>query len=293
MKNILCILSLFSLTIALSSCNNNAHDGAESGLAVTLISNNGTLNDEINDVTIWFFDANDILVKEFQFDNPIAVAKNLLQLSEGTYSIIAVTNMANSFSHNANINVTTLQELLININESSSSPIHSHYGLGKATVNTERVSRVEVQLNRSMAQMQFSIRNTPAEVVSAHLQMLNSSKGYYPGISRLHSDVNTVDFGQGIPINGNLLFSSKNVMPTVATTVRSDNVQTQMQLSFIYANGGELSFTLEAPALLNGGEYSPEISYSALRPGKITVLSSINGWVELPPKQGEILNPDR
>lgn len=282
---------LLSPIIMLLSCCDNNHNN-ENGLSLSITLNQ--TDDEINDIAIWVFNNNDVLDAEFYFDSPEALTKDLIQLPEGEYTVVAVTNIKNTFTHNAIPGTTTLQELLITINDPSSSPIHSHFGVAKALLSADEVTRISLLLNRSMAQMQLSIHNTPAEVIKAHLKVLNSSTGYYPGISRLHSESVAVDFGEIILTNGSLVFDDKNIMPVVSLLTRDADttLKTSMQLTLHYNNGGILSFTLQSPALQNGGIYTPEINYSSLRPSVTTIISPINGWIEQPSLNDEILNPD-
>lgn len=283
------LIYLLIALISLASCTDDAHQ-SEQGLAVTLQQS----GDAIHDVALWAFDAQGILAAEFYFETPQAVAKELISLADGSYTIVAASNIKKAFAHNAVVGKTQLNELLITINEASSSPIHSHYGVSQAILTAGIVTRVNLSLNRSMAQLQFTISNVPVEVVSARLQVLNSSIGYYPAINRLHPQSQAVDLGSIGVENGALTFADMNLMPVVPLNTRAEdtNLSTLMWLTLTYANGGVLSFALEAPALQNGGVYTPNINYSVLRPGAITLISSINGWIEQEAIHGEILNPE-
>lgn len=83
-------------------------------------------------------------------------------------------------------------------------------------------------------------------------------------------------------------------MPVVAMPTRADeDIKTSLQMIFVYENGGRLTFDVETPMLQNGGVYTPIIEYSVLRPGIVVEINDINGWIELPAIEGEILNPNR
>ena len=272
-----------------TSCCKDSDSDCKKKIIVTLVST----EDPITDVTLWTFGADNTLKQIYEFTSLQDASITITHLPVGEYQIVAVTNTNDAFTHNSVIGTTTLSELLLTINNPSLSVAHSHYGATTVTMEQGRVSKAQIALRRTMAEMQFTIKDIPSEVVSAQLYVLNSSIGYYPGASRLHSDVATVDLGHITPQSGLLQFDNKRLMPTVSMpTKAAGDVKTILKLILHYDNGGELPFHVETPALQNGGVYTPVITYSQLRPGITTEINTINGWVELPPINGEILNPN-
>lgn len=289
-KNVsFCIIRCVLCIVLLASCGKDVHKD-ESGIAVTLTNT----TDPITDVTAWVFGTDNILIAQYEFSSSQEVASTVIKLPDGEYKVVAATNLKDAFSHSSTVGTTTLENLLLTINAPSSSPAHSHYGAGAAKMEQGRINRAEITLSRSMAEMEFTVNSVPSEVVSAELQVLNSSKGYYPAIQLLHRDVAAVDFGTTTPQSGKVIFKNRRLMPVVAMPTRADeDIKTSLQMIFVYENGGRLTFDVETPMLQNGGVYTPIIEYSVLRPGIVVEINDINGWIELPAIEGEILNPNR
>lgn len=270
-----------------TSCDKSAHH-EEEGIVISLTNT----TDLIEDITIWAFGSDNLLKYHYDFSTAQEMALTPLKLAVDKYTIVASTNLTHGFSHNTEIGIS-LENLLISIDDASSSPQHVHFGTATATMNKESITSAKIGLSRTLAELQLTIRDVPSEVVSAQLRVLNSTKAYYPGTSILASDREVVDYGEEIPNENMLLFNNKRIMPVIATPTRGDDkVTTHIELLFKYNNGGEISFELEAPAIQNGGVYSPEIPYSILRPGNIILINEINGWIGMTPIEGEILNPN-
>lgn len=277
---------LFAATI--HSCKDN-HD-MEAGLALTLSL---LQQDETDDITLWAFDGQDVLREHKSYVSAKEVAASLIQIPEGKYTLVGATNLKESFMHNAVVGTTRLEELLVVISNASASPTHIHYGVATADVKQSGITYASMALGRSMAELSFEIVNVPAEVVSVKLEVLNSSKGFYPATSRLHPETTTVDFGQVAVTDRKVVFPLKRLMPTVATVTRADNdLKAELRMTLNYIDGNSLTFELETPVLQNGGTYTPKIEYNTLRPGMVIEINTINGWIELLSIQGEILNPD-
>lgn len=275
------------LMAVVSSCSKSDHN-TEKGLAVALSL---VQADRVNDVILWAFDANGVLRQEYNFESPKELTSKLLDIPSGKYTVVAASNLNESFAYTTSMGTTRIEELLITINNASSSPSHSHYGVATVDVATSGISYAHVSLTRSMAELSFTVTGVPTEVASAKLEVVNSTKGYYPGAARLHNETATVDFGQITPSNGRLEFETKRLLPTTSSATRSDDLKTMLRMTMVYTNGGILVFDIEAPALQNSGIYTPEITYATFRPGVVIGITPINGWVELPPINGEILNP--
>ena len=56
---------------------------------------------------------------------------------------------------------------------------------------------------------------------------------------------------------------------------------------------GISTFNAEAPAMENGGTYTPEVVFDIFRPGITVTITEINGWIKGETTEGEILNPNK
>lgn len=289
MKRILLYVICVLFAAGINSCSNDDLD-TETGLVVALSI---LQQDAVNDITIWAFDAQGVLRQQYDYPTAKEAAATLIHIPEGKYTLVGATNLKESFTHNATAEITRIEELLITIRNASSSPAHAHYGVVTADVKATGITRATLSLNRCMAELSITIVNVPTEVVSAKLEVLNSSKGFYPAVSKLHPESAMVDLGEVRASDKKMKFPLKRLMPTVAAISRTESEpKAQLRLVVNYSDGNSLTFELETPAIQNGGEYTPQIEYSILRTGVVINITTINGWVELPPIYGEILKPD-
>jgi hypothetical protein len=87
--------------------------------------------------------------------------------------------------------------------------------------------------------------------------------------------------------NGHVAYNMIRLMPTAAA-----QDHTLIRLEVLKYDNGTVTAFVEAPVMKNGGVYKLVVPYSQLRPGEIYILSEINGWQDLTPVDGEILNPN-
>lgn len=278
------VLALLSFT----ACHSDDFN-ADLGVAVALQIK---VNDPVNDVAIWAFNDQQKLAEEFYFESPDELASTRLKLSAGNYTLVAITNMGDAFAHNAQKEVSTLDDLLVVINDPSSSPAHLHYGQNAIQVENESCQRSTIMLNRAMTEMTFSISNVPSEVTGVEMWVVNSAKGGYPGIEKLTTETERVSFGLMKPEQGKVQFTTKQLMPTVSSVNTRSSSKANLEFTMNYDNGVSLTFQAQTPALNSGGIYAPVITYSLFRPGITIEIDEINGWIELPPIQDDILYPN-
>lgn len=292
MKRIYFITLCIMAVTFLSSCCKDKHE--DNGLAVSLDMQNSP-NDSISDIYLWAFDANSVLVAQYHYASTRELGLAVLPLPAGSYKIVAATNIVKPFSFDSKIGTTKLDDFLILLNNASASPSHAHYGVQSVTTEPDCLTRTSILMNRVLAEVRFVIKNVPPEVVSAHAMILNTSKGFYPGISKLSGDTAVADLGKIMPVNGTLSFQPARIMPVVEPPTRADGqdgLKTMLQVDVVYSNGGAIQFLAVSPVIKNGGIYDISVLYSIFRPGIKVGISSINGWSASEPINGEILNPD-
>ena len=321
MKHTLYLIAI-SLLVMMAGCAEKNHD-VEYGAVLTLTEPN---NDPVNSLHLWVFDADGRELSEHRYSSYSEVAGTLLPLSVGNYTFVAATNITEPFvvekgtgtgstdknsAENAGGSATTdLVRLYIRLTNPSASPAHVYYGVQQATVAAEGITRVPITLNRALAEISFTIKNIPAEVQKATLKVTNTAEGFYPGIGKLSAQTAIASLGEQTPVGGVITFPMQRMMPVVKPAAtdaagsrslgstempRSDDTElkTLLQLTVTYTNGTTLTFDLEAPAILNGGTYIPEVEYAILRPGLTVEINGINGWTEMQPIEGEVLNPNK
>lgn len=289
MKYTLYIL-VISLFVTIAGCNKESHD-TECGAVPALTEQK---NDAVNDIHLWVYDHNGKEMSQHSYSSYTEVAATLLPLPAGEYTFVVATNLTEPFKvQKGTAAATDLENLYVKLNGPSASPAHAHYAVQHTTVSAEGITRVPLAMNRVMTEMGFTIKNVPAEVVKATLQITNAAEGFYPGIRKLSPQTALVSLGEQYPADGVLSFPMKQIMPVIMPMNRSGEAtpKTLLQLTLTYITGDTHIFDLEAPATQNGNTYMPEIEYSILRLGVTIEINAINGWVELPPISGEVLNP--
>lgn len=283
------ILWLACITIlALTSCSKDSHEEKQ-GLAVSFTMPN---DDAIDDIHLWIFNSNDVLEDEYSFKSAAAMASKLLPLAAGKHMIVAGINLTAPFSYSTTIGSTKIDELLVLLTDAKASPSHAHYGIQTVNVKDNGITQVEVNMTRVLAELQFSIHNVPAEVVSVEAEVLNCAKGFYPGTGKLTEETAQVDMGKQTPASGDVNFPLLRVMPVVTpVTGRAvEEAKTQIRFIFTFNDGKSTTVEVVAPIMQNGGSYTPEVEYETLQQDLIVDITGINGWGENPPIGGEILN---
>lgn len=279
------ILWLACITIlALTSCSKDSHEEKQ-GLAVSFTMPN---DDAIDDIHLWIFNSNDVLEDEYSFKSAAAMASKLLPLAAGKHMIVAGINLTAPFSYSTTIGSTKIDELLVLLTDAKASPSHAHYGIQTANVKDNGITQVEVKMTRVLAELQFSIHNVPAEVVSVEAEVLNCAKGFYPGTGKMTAETAQVDMGKQTPVNGDVNFPLLRVMPVVEPTPMraAEETKTHIRFIFTFTDGKSTEVEVIAPIMQNGGTYTPEVEYETLKE-KVTVdITGIPDWVEDPSMGG-------
>lgn len=296
---IMCLLAMLC-----TACDKDAHKD-EKGVTVSL-SLPG--EDAVNDTRLWVYQPDGLLLKEYHDTNPQELS--LKPLAPGDYVLIAATNLVAPFSTDQAMadGVKPYEGLLFQLDEPSASPAHAHYGVQTLQVDADGMAHAEVKMSRILAELQFTIKGVPAEVVEVEASITNVAKGFLPYSRQLLPATEVAHLGKVSPQNGVISFPLqrlmpvvKRLMPVVDPAVKRQTrvadvpttVTTHLQFTFRYANGNTITFDAEAPAMENGGTYTPEIKYEQFRPGVTLQINAINGWVELPDIHGDLLNPSK
>ncbi len=301
----LCLIAATSF----SSCHK---DHAECGLAVTA---NLPTDDVPGEVRLWIYKADGALVSEYRYSTIRELGKQRYALPTGEYVLIAANNLVAPFSTDMLVanEAKPYENLLFALDEGSASPAHAHYVAQQVSVDAHAPKRIELKMNRILAELQFTIKGLTEEVERAEIQVMNAAKSFTPYSSRLLPEAEVVNLGSGTPQNGVIAFEMRRLMPVVALAENQNQnlnstesltlaknqsraeaeVKTLLQFTFYYKDGSTILCNATAPRLENGGTYTPVIDFTLLRPNIVVEINGINGWVEGETSEGEILNPNR
>lgn len=283
-------------TMLFTACDKDAHKD-EQGVIVSL-SLPG--EDAVSDTRLWVYQPDGLLLKEYHDTN--AKELSLEPLAPGDYVLIAATNLVAPFSTAQAMadGVKPYEGLLFQLDEPSASPAHAHYGVQTLQVDADGMAHAEVKMSRILAELQFTIKGVPAEVTEVEASITNVAKGFLPYSRQLLPATDVAHLGKVSPKDGVISFPLTRLMPVVKPVGKPQTrtadvpttVTTLLQFTFRYADGNTNTFDAEAPAMENGGTYTPEIKYEQFHPGVTLQINAINGWRDNTPIDGEILNPN-
>jgi len=279
---------------ALTSCDKNAHEG-ENGLTVSLSMPN---KDAVSDIRLWVYQSDGAPIDEYHYATAGELSSTLLPLPAGDYVLITATNLVSPFSPDMAVGsgVRPYEGLTFRLDDASASPAHAHYGTQAVKVSGDGTTHAEVAMSRILAELQFTVKGVPANVVKAEAKVVNTAKAFLPYNGQLIPYTDIADLGSAVPEKGVISFPLKRLMPVVSEQTRADggeSTKTLLQFTFHYADGSAITFNAEAPAMENGGTYTPEVVFDLFRPGITVTITEINGWIKGETTEGEILNPNK
>lgn len=266
--------------LTLTSCCKDSHEEKQ-GLAVSFTMSN---DDAINDIHLWLFNSNKVLEDEYNFNSTTAMASKLLPLVAGEHTVVSGINLTAPFSYSTAIGITKMDELLVLLTNAKASPSHAHYGIQAVNVKDNSITQAEIKTIRVLAELQFSIRNVPVEVVSVEAEVMNCARGFYPATGKLTEEMAQVKLGKQAPVGGDVNFPLLRVMPVVEPIEVRAAVETKTHIRFIFtfSDGKSKEVEVIAPIMQNGGSYAPEVEYDTLK-DKVTVdITSIQDWEDDP-----------
>lgn len=278
---LIAICACSMVAILLTSCQKD--EVKEPGIAVALETE--CKQDNFTSASVFIFDKEGILRHEQYFDNFYTLASTAFPMSVDKYTVCVVSNVKPDYDAEAIVGKTTLQDL--RIAQAKPNPVHAHFGLSGIGVEPLDLSLATIQLYRMLSELQLTVTEVPVDVVNIDATVENAASAMLPAAKKLSVDKTPVPFGKGDVQNGHVAYDMIRLMPTADAQDYS-----LIRLEVLKSdNSTEMAF-VEAPVMKNGGVYKLVVPYNQLRPGEIYILSEINGWQDLTPVDGEILNPN-
>lgn len=262
---------------------------------------------ELTDIHLWVFGADGLLKESRTFATLDEAQGVRLTLPAEACTLVAATCPDSHYSlGSVKMGETSLDGLLITLNDASSNPPHIQSGAVGVTADaqTARITPVRV-----LSELQFTIRNIPSDVVKVRAEVLNCARGFYPGVNRLAKTTETVALGEIVPAGGKAEFPLRRLMPVVSQTAENPayrtattaitavsgsratqeaEYDTRMAVHMTYSNGETLTFEVSAPPMKNNGSYTASTEYGQLEKDVVLKLTPINGWTESDTVKGNI-----
>lgn len=232
--------------------------------------------DDLKGIRLWIFDRNEVLLSEQQFADLEEARSANVALPAAPCTLVAATCPASHYTCEAVPGKTRLGELVITVNEAGSNPPHIQSAVAEVIAESKQV---EMRMSRILSELEFSLKNMPAEVVKVRAEVLNSADGFYPGTVRLTDRNTTIYLGELAPdAEGNVRFPLIRLMPVITKPIsRADVVPTQMLVTLTTAKGEEVKFDVVAPTLESDEYYDPEAGYELFKEGAV-VVATIKDW---------------
>jgi len=242
-------------------------------------------SDRTGAIKLRIFNSEDVLIKDIDYSSVNELSKTLFDLPFGDYTIVETSKTQNIFVVNEEIGNTKLQDLCMILKKPSSSPEEAFYGVKKIKVKTEEFMPIEIQMNRVFAEIHVTVIEIPDVIIKVSGEVINTAKGFYPGIEKLTSDTADVELGKVNVVNGTAVIPTRRLMPVtnsvLTKTENSFETQgTQIEFKFFKKDGVMFEFMAQMPIIKNGGIYSHEFKFNNFMPELVLNLIHITDWRE-------------
>lgn len=277
MKNIQSIyrlILLFLPCLYLASCIHEHPEGT--GNHPVTLTWTSKQPDELKNIRLWIFDEKEVLIREQQFSDINEARGADIELPATPCTLVAATCPASHYTCPVTPGTTRIADLLITVNAPGSNPPHIQSGVAVITAQSQQV---ELRMSRILSELEFSLKNMPAEVVKVRAEVLNSADGFYPGMNKLTDRNTTIFLGELTPdADGNVRFPLTRLMPVTNVPLsRAEANATKMAVTLSTVKGEELKFDVVAPTLESDEYYDPEAGYELFKEGSV-VVATIKDW---------------
>ena len=277
---------LLCVPCLLASCDHDVHDGEEEGgLSVSLTwADEADQGTEVNDVKLWIFNADDgSLVEEKHYGSAKEVASQRFVLPEGSYRILAATNLTEPFTIGEQTRaLTNWNNIQIGLTNPKDVRNNAYFGVADVKIDNKEGSYVVQNPMKSvLSELTVIIENVPkgTEMSGKALDCAcclfptqKNSDGEYglPSIDPTEVEIPTI-----LATESTLKSEVIRLMPTIQGSPAS-----HVYLRLLLPNGTLQEFDITAPKMNVGGKYELRFKYEEMQP-KMNLDATINGWTNL------------
>ena len=277
---------LLCVPCLLASCDHNVHDGEdEGGLSVSLTwADEADQGTEVKDVKLWIFNADDgSLVEEKHYSSAKEVASQRFTLPEGSYRILAATNLTEPFTVGEQTRaLTNWNNIQIGLTNPKDVKHNAYFGVADVKIDNKEGSYVVQNPMKSvLSELTVIIENIPkgTEMSGKALDCAwclfptqKNGDGDYglPSIKPTEVELPTL-----LATESTLKSEVIRLMPTIQGSSAS-----HVYLRLLLPNGTLQEFDITAPKMNVGGKYELRFKYEEMQP-KMNLEATINGWTNL------------
>lgn len=277
---------LLCVPCLLASCDHDVHsDEEESGFSVSLTwADEADQGTEVKDVKLWIFNADDgSLVEEKHYSSAKEVASQRFTLPEGSYRILAATNLTEPFTvGEQTMALTNWNNIQIGLTNPKDVKHNAYFGVADVRIdNKEGNYVVQNPIKSVLPELTVIIENVQkgTEMSGKALDAawclfptLKNSDGDYglPSIEPTEVEIPTI-----LATESTLQSEVIRLMPTIQGSPAS-----HVYLRLLLSNGTLQEYDITAPAMKVGGKYELRLNYNQMQP-KMNLEATINGWTNL------------
>ena len=277
---------LLCVPCLLASCDHDVHGGEDDGgLSVSLTwADEADQGTEVKDVKLWIFNADDgSLVEEKHYGSAKEVASQRFVLPEGSYRILAATNLTEPFTVGEQTRaLTNWNNIQIGLTNPKDVNHNAYFGVADVKIdNKEGNYVVQNPIKSVLAELTIIIENVPkgtemsGKALDAAWCLFPTQKngdGDYglPSIKPTEVEMPTI-----LATESTLQSEVIRLMPTIQGSPAS-----HVYLRLLLPNGTLQEFDITAPKMNVGGKYELRFKYEEMQP-KMNLQTGINNWNDL------------
>ena len=277
---------LLCVPCLLASCDHDVHGGEDDGgLSVSLTwADEADQGTEVKDVKLWIFNADDgSLVEEKHYSSAKEVASQRFVLPEGSYRILAATNLTEPFTIGEQTRaLTNWNNIQIGLTNPKDVNHNAYFGVADVRIdNKEGNYVVQNPIKSVLAELTIIIENVPkgTEMSGKALDAAwclfptqKNSDGDYglPSIKPTEVELPTL-----LATESTLKSEVIRLMPTIQGSPAS-----HVYLRLLLPNGTLQEYDITAPKMNVGGKYELRFKYEEMQP-KMNLQTGINNWNDL------------
>ncbi len=277
---LLCVPCLFI------SCDHDVHDDEkEGGLSVSLTwADQADQGTEVKDVKLWLFNTDDgSLIEEKHYGSAEEMANQRFQLPEGSYRILATTNLTEPFYINESTRaLSNWNNIKIGLTNPKDVKDNAYFGVADVRIDNKEGNYVaQNPVKGVLAELTIIIENVPkgTEMNGKALDCAwclfptqKNSDGDYglPSLEPTEVELPTI-----LATESTLQSEVIRLMPTIQGSPAS-----HIYLRLLLPNETLQEYDITAPAMKVGGKYELRLNYNQMQP-KMNLEATINGWKDL------------